>query len=128
MENCRASAELVVFNQMCPENMVDAANQEFSAVICNRPDGEEEWRTRNTDMRDAAQTVGLAIHHIPIVADVFPSRAAYSYCGVWRGSDGLAIAYCRTRTKFVALETHANPEGVEPPERNMLAVLAAISQ
>ncbi len=100
--------------QMRPEDMATIADQGFAAVVCNRPDGEEEGQPSTAAMRDAAQSAGLAFHHIPVAGGLFPRGAIAAFRAVRRGTDGPVLAYCRTGTRSITLETLANPNA-EPP-------------
>ncbi len=124
MEIRRVGAEFAVAPQLNPEDMADVASQGFAAVICNRPDGEEEGQPSVAEMREAAQAAGMAFHHLPVAGGAFPDAAAEAFRSVRRGTVGPVLAYCRTGTRSITLEALANPEGLEPSERLMQAAAA----
>lgn len=111
------SESFAVAPQFAPDQMAQLAQSGFACVICNRPDGEEAGQPSVETMRDAAQSAGLAFHHIPVSGGAFPPAAIAAFAAVRRGTDGPALAFCRTGTRSITLETLANPEGISPAER-----------
>ncbi|MXO89259.1 TIGR01244 family sulfur transferase [Pontixanthobacter aquaemixtae] len=103
--------------QMQPDDLVILADLGFAAVLCNRPDGEEDGQPTVAEMRDAAQAAGLAFHHIPVAGGKFPEAAIAAFRAVRRGTQGPVLAYCRTGTRSITLDTLANPNSVSPSER-----------
>lgn len=110
--------------QPVPSELSELAKRGFVALICNRPDGEEDDQPTVDEMREAAQAAGLAFHHIPVSGGAFPDAAIAAFRAVRRGSQGPVLAYCRTGTRAITLETLANPEGIDPSERLMRAAAA----
>lgn len=104
-----AGAGFAVAPQLAPDNMAALAEKGITTVICNRPDGEEDGQPAVEAMRAAAQQAGIAFHHIPVSGGVFPEAAIAAFRAVRRGSDGATLAYCRTGTRSITLETLANP-------------------
>ncbi|WP_333908199.1 TIGR01244 family sulfur transferase [Pontixanthobacter luteolus] len=99
--------------QFQPAEMQTLADAGYVAVICNRPDGEEEGQPTIADMRAAAQDAGLAFHHIPVWGGQFPEAAVAAFGAVRRGTDGPLLAYCRTGTRSITLDTLANTAGLD---------------
>lgn len=110
--------------QLAPSELSDLAARGFMALICNRPDGEEKGQPGVDEMRKAAQAAGLAFHHIPVSGGVFPDAAIAAFRAVRRGSEGPVLAYCRTGTRSITLETLANADDIEPSERLLRAAAA----
>lgn len=100
------------------------ADKGFTCLICNRPDGEEEGQPTIADTRAAAEAAGLAFHHIPVAGGAFPDAAIAAFRAVRVGSDGPVLAYCRTGTRSITLETLANPENIDAAERLSRAAVA----
>jgi sulfide:quinone oxidoreductase len=108
---------LAVAPQMQPEELAAIAAQGFTAVICNRPDGEEPGQPPLDAMRAAAQEAGLAFHHIPVSGGVFPPAAVAAFGAIRRGTPGKVLAYCRTGTRAASLDALANVHGLSVAER-----------
>lgn len=110
--------------QLQPGDCEAAAEQGFAAIICNRPDGEEDGQPTVAEMREAAQAAGLAFHHIPVSGGVFPPAAIAAFAAVRRGTGGPVLAYCRTGTRSITLEMLANPNDLAIAERIKRAEMA----
>ena len=111
------SESIAVAPQPQPGELADLANRGFAAVICNRPDGEEPGQPGVAEMRAAAEAAGLAFHHIPVGGGNFPAPAVAAFRAVRRGTEGKVLAYCRTGTRSITLETLANPDGLSAAQR-----------
>ncbi len=109
MEIREVDEDFAVAGQISPESMARLAERGFVAVICNRPDAEEPGQPGIDAMRAAAQDAGLAFHHIPVSGGTFPEPAIAAFRAVRLGTDGPMLAYCRTGTRSITLETLANP-------------------
>ena len=108
---------LSVAPQMLPEDVAALAAQGFTALVCNRPDGEEPGQPTLGAMRDAAQAAGLAFHHIPVAGGLFPPAAVAAFGAIRRGTAGKVLAYCRTGTRAATLDALANIHGLTAAER-----------
>ena len=108
---------LAVAAQMQPEELVALAGQGFVAVICNRPDGEEQDQPMLDEMRRASQEAGLAFHHIPVAGGLFPPAAVAAFGAIRRGTQGKVLAYCRSGTRSTTLDALANVHGLSVAER-----------
>ena len=97
--------------QIAANDMQALANSGFVAVMCNRPDGEEPGQPELSDLRAAAHAAGLAFHHVPVSGGEFPAGAIAAFKAVRKGTEGPLLAYCRTGTRSITLETLANPQG-----------------
>lgn len=111
------SEGFAVAPQMLESDMVALADRGFTTIICNRPDGEEAHQPLVNDMREAAQSAGLAFHHIPVSGGEFPAGAIAAFRAVRRGAEGKVLGYCRTGTRSITLEVLANPAGYDAETR-----------
>jgi len=117
MEIRKVDDSFAVAPQMQPDELAALAGGGFTAVICNRPDGEEPGQPALDDMRRAAQDAGLAFHHIPVAGGLFPPAAIAAFAAVRRGTTGKVLAYCRTGTRSITLDALANTGGLSTEER-----------
>ena len=124
MDIREVSSGFAVAPQLQPASMPALAERGFVAVICNRPDDEEEDQPTVAEMREAAQSAGLAFHHIPVSGGKFPDAAVSAFRAARRGSEGPVLAYCRTGTRSITLDTLANPDNIGPSERLLRAKAA----
>jgi len=98
-------AGIAVAPQLQPQDMAALAAQGYAAVMCNRPDGEEPDQPSVAEMRAAAVAAGLAFHHIPVSGGAFPEAAVAAFKAVRKGTPGKILAYCRTGTRCITLDT-----------------------
>ena len=117
MDIREVAAGFAVAPQIQPADLSILAEQGFVGVICNRPDGEEEGQPSIAEMREAAQACGLAFHHIPVSGGEFPDAATAAFRAVRRGTEGRVLAYCRSGTRSITIDTLANPDDIEPAQR-----------
>ena len=111
MEIKTVTPGFAVAAQIACEDMPALAKAGYVAVMCNRPDGEEPGQPALDELRQAAQSAGLAFHHIPVSGGEFPASAVAAFAAVRRGTQGPLLAYCRTGNRSITLETLANPMG-----------------
>lgn len=117
MDIRQVSPGFAVSSQIAPADMQALADKGYVAVVCNRPDGEEPGQPPLDELRAAANEAGLAFHHIPVAGGAFPDGAVAAFAAVRRGTGGPLLAYCRTGTRSITLETLANPMGLAAGER-----------
>lgn len=117
MEICEVTPGFAVAPQIQPSDVAALHERGIVALICNRPDGEEEGQPGVAEIRRAAEELGMAFHHIPVSGGNFPAGAVAAFRAVRRGTDGPILAYCRTGTRSITLDTLADPDGVSPSER-----------
>lgn len=98
---------IAVAPQLQPQDMAALAEQGYVAVMCNRPDGEEPDQPAVAEMRAAAEAAGLAFHHIPVSGGAFPDAAIAAFRAVRKGTPGKVLAYCRTGTRSITMDTLA---------------------
>lgn len=117
MDIRNVTSHFAVAPQIQPADLSVVADRGFVAVVCNRPDGEEKTQPSIAEMRAAAQASGLAFHHIPVSGGEFPEAAIAGFRAIRRGTEGPVLAYCRTGTRSITLDTLANPDEIEPTDR-----------
>ena len=117
MKLADVSETFAVSPQLEPSDMRGLADAGFNVVICNRPDGEEPNQPDVASMREAAESLGLAFHHIPVSGGEFPPVAIKAFAEVREGADGKVLAFCRTGTRSITLDALANIENETAEER-----------
>ena len=117
MEIRPVSDGFAVSPQIAISDIPTLAERGFVCLICNRPDAEEDGQPGIEATREAAQAAGLAFHHIPVSGGAFPEEAITAFRAVRKASEGPVLAYCRSGTRSITLETLANPDGIDAAER-----------
>ena len=117
MKLTQVSDTFAVSQQLEPGDLAELADGGFGTVICNRPDGEEPNQPTVASMREAAEAVGLAFHHIPVSGGAFPPDVVEAFSKVREEADGKVLAFCRTGTRSITLDALANIENETADER-----------
>jgi len=116
MKPIAVSESFAVAPQIRPEDLKAIADAGYRAVICNRPDGEDAGQPSVAIMREAAEALGLAFHHIPVSGGVFAPAAIAAFGKAREQADGKTLAYCRTGTRSITLDALANIENSSADE------------
>lgn len=120
----RVDANFAVAPQLQPADMAGVADAGFRTVICNRPDGEEAGQPASADIRSAAQTAGLAYYDLPVSGGAFPAPTVDEFRRIRREAIGPVLAFCRTGTRSITLDTLADPDSLPVEERLNRAMAA----
>ncbi|WP_144096220.1 TIGR01244 family sulfur transferase [Croceicoccus sediminis] len=110
MEIRRIDDRFAVSPQIAPDDVAEIAREGFTTIICNRPDSEEAGQPTSVAIAKAAKRAGLDFHLIAVSGGAFPETAVARFRGVRQAANGPVLAYCRTGTRSITLETLANPE------------------
>jgi len=117
MDIRRIDDKFAVSPQITPADVEKLAGEGFTTIICNRPDSEEAGQPTSVAIAKAAKQAGLDFHLIAVSGGAFPDNAVARFRGVRQAADGPVLAYCRTGTRSMTLETLANPENRSIDER-----------
>ncbi len=108
---------LSVSEQLTEQDLGIAAAQGFKAIINNRPDGEAEDQPRSEALAAAAERLGLAYRHIPVVSGKVTDADADAFAQALGEVRGPVLAFCRTGTRSTTLWAlseawHLDPEAI----------------
>ncbi|GGD65240.1 TIGR01244 family phosphatase [Erythrobacter arachoides] len=117
MDIRRVDENFAVAAQVAASDMQAIADAGYTDIMCNRPDGEEPGQPPLSDLRAAAEAAGLAFHHVPVAGGMFPPEALAQFARVRREASGPVLAYCRSGTRSMTMDTLANPGGLSVDER-----------
>ncbi len=117
MDIRKVDDQFAVAPQVQASDMQSLAIAGYTTVMCNRPDGEEPGQPSLADIVAAAEAAGLHFHHVPVAGGQFPQEALDEFARIRRESPGPLLAYCRTGTRCITMETLANPMGLSVDER-----------
>lgn len=124
MDIRRIDDRFAVSPQITPADVERLADEGFTTIICNRPDSEEAGQPTSVAIAKAAKQAGLDFHLIAVSGGAFPETAVARFRGVRQAADGPVLAYCRTGTRSITLETLANPENRSIDDRLSRAAAA----
>ena len=117
MELRTLSKDYAVTGQIGPQDVPAIRDAGFTAIVCNRPDGEGADQPASADVRAAAEAAGIAYHFNPL----FPGELTPDH--VRRQGDAIAnapgavLAHCASGKRAAMLWALANPEGLDEDER-----------
>ena len=120
----RLTKDLSVGSQPVPDEISKLAREGFKAIICNRPDGEDQHQPAWAALAETARRHGMQARHIPVVA----SKIGQADVGAFR--DALlalprpVAAFCRTGTRSTILWALANASSLPADERIKVAAEA----
>ena len=92
--------DLSVAPQISVADVAEAKAQGFTAIVCNRPDGEDPGQPSAAEIAAAAQAAGLTYTHIPVRGAPGPAEVEAMRQAV-DAADGPVLAYCRSGTRSI---------------------------
>jgi sulfide:quinone oxidoreductase len=115
---CRVTPTFSVAAQISADDIARAAAEGFRAIIINRPDGEEPGQPLTSDMKAAAEALGLSFHVEPFSGAPPPAVVAET-AEILDAAPGPVLAYCRTGRRSImawamatALGGHSTPDEI----------------
>lgn len=114
MKPVRLTPFLSVSSQIGEADLGALAAQGFRAVINNRPDGEAENQPSSAALAAAAERVGLAYRHVPVVSGSITDADVTTFRQALDEVAGPALAFCRSGTRSTALWALAEADHLDP--------------
>ena len=115
--------DVSVSGQLTEQDLVRVAASGFTAVICNRPDGEEPGQPEAAAIAAAAARHGLGFTHIPVTSGAIADADVALMREALAGASGPVLAYCRSGTRAAMLWALVNAE--TRPAADILNVASA---
>ena len=91
--------KISVAPQILPEQVPALAEAGFTAIINNRPDGEEFGQPEGEALRQAAEAAGLSYAAIPVTHAGFSAVQVEAMAEAMEQANGPVLAYCRSGTR-----------------------------
>ena len=91
-----------VAGQIQPADVAEAAATGVAMIVNNRPDNEEPGQPASDDIRQAAETAGLAYRHIPVAGGLAPDQVE-AMAEAIDEAEGKLLAFCRSGTRSTYL-------------------------
>lgn len=96
----RVTEDFATAPQISVADVAEAARQGFTAIICNRPDGEDPGQPAAAEIAAAAHGAGLTYTHIPVRGAPGPAEVEAMRQAV-DAAAGPVLAYCRSGTRSI---------------------------
>jgi len=94
--------KIYVAGQISPENLDVFAEAGITAIINNRPDGEEVHQPSGDAIRLAAENLGMTYFAIP-VAGGFSADQVLAFRAILENAGAPVLGYCRSGTRTTLL-------------------------
>lgn len=85
--------------QILPEQVADLAAAGFTAIVNNRPDGEDDGQPAGDAIARAAAVAGLSYTAIPVTHAGFSGAQVEAMAEAMAAAGGPVLAYCRSGTR-----------------------------
>jgi sulfide:quinone oxidoreductase len=95
--------EYVVSGQISVENVQAIVNQGYKTIINVRPDGESDDQPLGEDIKNLAESEGIAYRHIPMEVGIFSEDAAREFHKAYLQVSKPILAFCRSGKRAVIL-------------------------
>ena len=102
MEFARLGPKALVAGQISPDQVAEAAAAGVTAIVNNRPDGEEPGQPSGADIEAAAKAAGLVYAHLPIEAE-FSDEKVEALRDILADAPGQVLLFCRSGTRSAYL-------------------------
>ena len=118
-------ATISVAPQIDPDDMAEIAASGFTAIVNNRPDGEDFGQPSGDEIAAAAAELGLSYTAIPITHAGFSHPQIDTMAAVLAEAKGPVLAYCRSGTRSCNLWALAAVKAGAHPDTAMAKAAAA---
>lgn len=99
----QVSAKLHVSTQVTAADLAKAKAAGVTAIINNRPDGEEPGQPSAAENAAAAADLGLGYSHIPVAPGQYSLDEVRAFQAAMSAADGPVLAHCKTGTRSASL-------------------------
>lgn len=99
----KLTESLSVAAQITPQDIPNLAEQGFTAVVCNRPDGEVPGQATMDEIEAACHAADLLFVRYPVDAINFPGPDIEGLGALFDDPGQSVLAYCRTGTRCANL-------------------------
>ena len=98
----RLDDKVMVAGQLRPEDVAAAAALGVTAIVNNRPDGEEPGQPAGAEIEAAARESGLDYRAIPVSGGIGPDQIE-AMAQLLEGAEGKVLSFCRSGTRSTYL-------------------------
>ena len=111
---------VMVSGQVAPHEVAGLAEQGFTVLVNNRPDGEDPGQPTAAELERAATEAGIHYHYVPIARGIGPADVEEMQHALRAAEGGKLLAFCRSGTRSayaVALAQREEGASVEEVQR-----------
>ena len=103
MRFAKLSDTYSVATQIDPADVEFLAREGFSAIVCNRPDGEDPGQPTSASIREACERHGIDFYMIPVQGSFVNPDTVQQFIDVMKDAEGPVLGYCRSATRSAIL-------------------------
>ena len=112
MRFAKLSDNYSVATQIGPADVEYFANEGYTTIVCNRPDGEDPGQPTSASIREACERHDIDFHMIPVQGSAIAPETVQRFLDVLHNAKGPVLGYCRSATRSsilwqVALQARA---------------------
>ncbi|MEW5684831.1 MAG: TIGR01244 family sulfur transferase [Pseudomonadota bacterium] len=96
----RVTDDFTTAPQISVADVAEAARLGFRTIINNRPDGEQPDQPTSAEIAAAAESAGLAYHHVPVVGGPTPDQVE-TVQQIIAEAEAPVLAFCRSGTRSI---------------------------
>jgi sulfide:quinone oxidoreductase len=97
------SASFFVAGQIRAADLETLAGYGIRSIVNNRPDGEDPGQPDSAEIEAAAQALGLAYSHVPVVSGWMTQQNVEDFNRACRSLDPPILLFCRSGTRSAQL-------------------------
>ena len=125
MQCTQLDALTYVGSQISAANLNDLVRLNVKTVIVARPEGETADQPAISDLRDAAEALGITVHQIPVVPGNISDADVCAFSAIASEAGHPIFAYCRSGMRATSLwALNAVERGQSPNEMLRMAKAA----
>jgi sulfide:quinone oxidoreductase len=103
MNSKRLTKNVTVCPQILVSDLQEIHAQGFKTIVCHCPDGEGADQINFTEIKDAAEALGIKAVYQPVVSGKITDEDAQAFKQTLEEADFPLFAYCRTGTRSTTL-------------------------
>ena len=103
MKLANLEKDVLVADQILPEDLKDLAAQGIKTIFCHRPDGEGADQPNFAEIAQAAKKLKIKTHYLPVVSGKISEADVTAFAQLFKESKQPVLGYCRSGMRAASL-------------------------
>ena len=103
MKLANLEKDVLVADQIVPEDLKDLAAQGIKTIFCHRPDGEGADQPNFAEIAQAAKKLKIKTHYLPVVSGKISDADVTAFAELFKESKQPVLGYCRSGMRAASL-------------------------
>ena len=103
MKLANLEKDVLVADQIVPEDLKDLAAQGIKTIFCHRPDGEGADQPNFAEIAQAAKKLKIKTHYLPVVSGKISDADVIAFAELFKESKQPVLGYCRSGMRAASL-------------------------